>query len=138
MQQYSSNPRNIQRKKRIRTPPLQAELSASQTPLTIRSKHSVTEGEESNLIHQQLQSELLNAQKVSCISDASTPNSGLISSGLPTKRKRTLTVLGQTLEKEKLLKQAKADTRIGKDLSDKKARSVKLAIIFVFVFVFDF
>ena len=35
MQQYSSNPRNIRRKKRIRTPPLQAELSASQTPLTI-------------------------------------------------------------------------------------------------------
>ena len=116
MQQYSSNPQNIQKKKRIQTPPLQAELSAFQAPLTVQSKHSVTEGEENNLIHQQLQSELLNAQKASYISDASNQNSGLISSGLPSKRKRTLTVLGQALEKEKLLKQAKADTRIGKSL----------------------
>lgn len=84
MQQYSSNPRNIRRKKCIRTPPLQAEPSASQTPLTIRSKHSITEGKENNLIHQQLQSELLNAQKASHISDASISNSGLTSSGVPT------------------------------------------------------
>lgn len=116
MQQYSSNPWNIRRKKYIRTSPLQPELSPSQSPLTIRSKYSVNEREENNLIHQQLQSELLNAEKVSHISDASTPNSGLISSGLPTKRKQTLTVLGQALEKEKLLKQAKADARIEKSL----------------------
>lgn len=117
MQQYSSNPRNIRRKKRIRTPPLQPELSPSQTSLTIRSKYSVTEREENNLMDQQLQFELLNAQKVSHISDALTPNFDLISSGLPTKRKPTLTVLGQALEKEKLLKQVKADARIGKSLN---------------------
>lgn len=113
MEQYSSNPRNVRRKKRVRTPPIQAEPSAPHTPLTIRSKHSTIAGEESNLIHQRLQSELLNAQKASHTSDASASNSGLTSS-LPTKRKRTLTVLGQTLEKEKLLQQAKADARTAK------------------------
>lgn len=84
MEQYSSNPGNVQRKKRIQTTPIQAEPSASQTPLTIQSKHSTIEGEECNLIYQQLQSELLNAQKVFHTSDTSASNSGL-SSSLPTK-----------------------------------------------------
>lgn len=106
MEQYSSNPRNVRRKKRIRTPPAQAEPSAPHTPLTIRSKHSISTGEDSNLIPQQLQSELLNAQKTCHISNASASNPS-VSFGLPTRRKRTLTVLGQALEKEKLLKQAR-------------------------------
>lgn len=41
---------------------------------------------------------------------------GLISFGLPTKQKRTLSVLGQALEREKLSKQVKADVRIRKSL----------------------
>ena len=110
MEQYSSNPRNIGRKKRIRTPPIQAEPSAPNTPLTIRSKRSTIAVEENNLIHHQLQSELLNTQTASHTSNAFASNSGLTSS-LPTKRKRTRTVLGQALEQEKLLKQAKTDAR---------------------------
>lgn len=35
IEQYSSNPRNIRKKKRVRTPPIQAEPSAPHTPLTI-------------------------------------------------------------------------------------------------------
>ena len=92
MEQYSSNLRNIQRKKRVRTPPIQAETSVPDTPLTIRSKRSTIAVKENNLIHYQLQSELLNAQTASHTSDTSASNSGLTSS-LPTKRKRTRTVL---------------------------------------------
>lgn len=33
MEQYSSNPRNVRRKKRVRTPPIQAEPSGPHTPL---------------------------------------------------------------------------------------------------------
>lgn len=48
MSQYSSNLQNIQRKKCIQTPPLETKYSASQTLLTIQSKHSITEKEDYN------------------------------------------------------------------------------------------
>lgn len=56
---------------------------------------------------------MLNAQKISHISIASTSNPNF-KSGLSTKQKSTLTILGQALQKEKLLKQAKANAHIAK------------------------
>lgn len=128
MEQYSSNPRNIRREKRIRTPPIQAESSTPVTPLTIRSKRSKIGVVQDDLILYQLQSEFLTAQKASQYTfDASSSN--LISTSVrppkpgknisqqpdpsspPPKRKRTQTVLGQAFEQEKKLKQAKINAR---------------------------
>lgn len=65
----------------------------------------------------------MNAQKVSHIMDALTSNSDLISSALSIKQKQTFTIFSQALEKEKLLKQAKADTHIGKNSSMTKRQN---------------
>ncbi len=74
MEQYSSNLRNIRRKKRIRTPPVQAASSTPVTPLTIQSKHSIVGIVQDDLIHHQLQFEFLTAQKASHMVDAFSSN----------------------------------------------------------------
>ncbi len=51
MEQYSSNPRNIQKKKRIQIPPIQATSSTHATPLTIQSKRSKVGIIQDDLIH---------------------------------------------------------------------------------------
>ncbi len=51
MEQYFSNPRKIQRKKRIQTLPIQSELSTPDISLTIQSKRSTIAVEKNNLIH---------------------------------------------------------------------------------------
>ena len=115
-------------KKRIQTPPVQAESSIPITPLTIRSKRSTVRVVQDDLIHHQLQSELLTAQKAFHKFDASSsklistnsvlppiPGKNIFqqpdpSSPLP-KQKRTQTVLGQALEQEEKLKQTKINAQ---------------------------
>lgn len=128
MKLYSSNPRNIQRKKRIQTLLAQAPPRISATPPTIQPQQSTSRNLQDDLIHHQLQSELLNAQKTCHTVDASpshfTPTNSVslpktdknisqqpVSSSFPLKRKRTQTIRGQALEEEKELKQAKINAR---------------------------
>ncbi len=118
MEQYSSNPRNIQRKKRIQIPPLQTASSTPVSPLTIRSKQSTVGIIQADLIYYQLQSKFLTAQKASHTVDASSSNlTPTTSDSMPKpdksisqqpdlsslfpKQKRTQTVRGQALEKGK-------------------------------------
>lgn len=122
MELYSSNPRNIQRKKRIQTPLAQAVPPTSATPPTIQSKQSTSRNVQDDLIHYQLQSEFLTAQKTSHTHFTPTNNFSPpkadknisqqpASSSLPLKRKRTQIIRGQALDEEKKLKQAKINAR---------------------------
>lgn len=87
IEQYSSNPCNIRRKKRIWALSIQLELSTPNTLLTIWSKRSTIVVEENNLIHHQLRSKSLNTQTASYIFDASASNTGFTAS-LSTKKKQ--------------------------------------------------
>ena len=128
MEQYSSNPRNIQRTKRIRTPPVQTALSTTVTSLTVGSKQSTVRIVQADLIYYELHSEFLTAQNASNTVDASSsnltstnsvslpkPDKNISSqpnpSSLSPKQKRTQTVQGQAFEEKKKLKHSKINVR---------------------------